>query len=384
MIMGGNGMEEWGIQTLKNAEELLYNKGFTSFPNIFLKYAPVLELDFYDLGVLLALFHLKSNGKEPTFASNPEEQELFRESIRRGKKLKLIHVEDEEKMIFNFSPLLAKITRLWENETGKNFSNEVFVENLLTQAQRKLTEIQQELIDKEKQITQLEKKLGEFIQKQGNPKNACNITNVFRFMENALGRPVSPRELEDVTTWHQKYEISEEAIILLLQDCYSRGYKNISYLNRVAQSWFDKGVKTREDAERAINQHKQVFAFYGELMKYLSFDRLLTVPEMETVDKWTKDWGFSREVILKACDLSINCRKPTIGTIDRTLRNWYQKGAKKIEEVQQLIAANNQLDSKQNRSSQMGRSKEQGQLREEFRKYDELSRTKGIGGNTSR
>ena len=66
-------------------EEIFLCNGFTSFPNIILKYADVLDFDCYDIGIIIILLYMKeiciNDG-----SLNESCKSLFNDAIKKAKK----------------------------------------------------------------------------------------------------------------------------------------------------------------------------------------------------------------------------------------------------------------------------------------------------------
>ncbi|MGS0763116.1 DnaD domain protein [Syntrophomonas curvata] len=57
-----------------------------------------------------------------------------------------------------------------------------------------------------------------------------------------------------------------------------------------------------------------------------------------TYQKWRKDWGFTREMILKAAELmALYAQKSSLEYIDRVLNDWRDKGLNTVEDVEKAI-----------------------------------------------
>jgi len=128
-------------------------------------------------------------------------------------------------------------------------------------------------------------------------------------------------------------------IVALLEEAYvRRDKKHLSYVETIARSWYDRGVRTMDDVDRVLREHQQVMNRYGKIIRYLSLDRLLTVPEQELLQKWSQEWGFSDEVIMKACSTVVNTNRPNFAYIDRVLQRWYQEGVRTVEDAEKAMA----------------------------------------------
>ena len=74
------------------------------------------------------------------------------------------------------------------------------------------------------------------------------------------------------------------------------------YLETVALNWHEKGIRTAEEAQEYSTAYtKDAFA----VMK-LWLTAATGSPEQKIMEKWFKDYGFDRELVLEACSRTIN------------------------------------------------------------------------------
>ena len=68
-------------------------------------------------------------------------------------------------------------------------------------------------------------------------------------------------------------------------------------------------------------------------------NRKAAPPEQAMIDKWFKEYGFAREIVLEACSRTITAiHSPSFQYADRILRDWKKAGVKKMEDVRVLDA----------------------------------------------
>jgi DnaD/phage-associated family protein len=94
------------------------------------------------------------------------------------------------------------------------------------------------------------------------------VRDMFEYIRRIYGREPSPNEMFTYLDWIEDYNMPPELIILLIDDCYSRGKKDLPYLKQVAKNWFDAGVNTLEKANEYAEKHKEK---WRNIAKYLTF-----------------------------------------------------------------------------------------------------------------
>ena len=60
-------------------------------------------------------------------------------------------------------------------------------------------------------------------------------------------------------------------------------------------------------------------------------------PEQKLMDKWFKEYGFSREIVLEACSRTITAiHNPSFQYADKILTDWKKAGVKRAEDIREL------------------------------------------------
>ncbi len=160
------------------------------------------------------------------------------------------------------------------------------------------------------------------------------IREMHDVIEKMMGRPLSPIEMSLYHEWMTEYSFSPEVIVLLLEDCFNRGRKELAYLKKVALNWYNAGVKSPEDAEKFMVSHREKWERYFKVMSYLGFKRPPTQKEEEIMDKWFSEFKMDLELIHEACARTTAIPQPNFRYVDRIITDWHGKGYISLEDVQ--------------------------------------------------
>lgn len=178
------------------------------------------------------------------------------------------------------------------------------------------------------------------------------VRNMFEYIKKIYGREPSPNEMFTYLDWVDDYGMPPELVILLIDDCFARGKKDMPYLKQVAKNWFDAGINTLEKAHEYTEKHKEKWQKYSKVLNYLRIGRQPTTVEEQMLYKWFYEFSYSEEVVLKACSLTANTMKPSFSYLDKILSEWNNKGLKTIQEVEAYIMkADNTTPAKPKASS---------------------------------
>ena len=160
------------------------------------------------------------------------------------------------------------------------------------------------------------------------------IKKMFDYIHKTYGRELSQNEIYTFLDWIEDYGFSTQVVIMIIDYCYSRNIKDLPYLKQVARNWFDSGVDTEEKALEHSNRYKERWQNYSKVLSFLRIKRQPTMGEEKIMHKWFYDYSFSEDIILKACELTVNTIKPSISYMDKILTDWYEKGFKTMAEVE--------------------------------------------------
>ena len=170
------------------------------------------------------------------------------------------------------------------------------------------------------------------------------MKELFLLAEAYAHRVLSPQEMETIDYWNARLHFSPELIEFLINHCSAEGHTSIRYMDKVALSWAEQGISTLEEAEASLLTHSE--AYHTVTRSFGITGRSLTPVELTYLDRWTKEYGFSKELLEEACNRSI-LRAPgsPFKYADRILSDWHAKGIRTKEEVeaQDLSFAQNRI-----------------------------------------
>ena len=150
--------------------------------------------------------------------------------------------------------------------------------------------------------------------------------------EQYLGRTLTATDLNAIFYFYDELKLSIELIEYLIEYCVSNRHTSIRYIEKVALAWAENGYQTVEQAKQANGQYNQT---YSAVMKAMGISgRSLVSAETAYIDKWKNDFGFSIELIQKACEKTIQAiHEPSFEYTDRILSNWKLNNISSLEDV---------------------------------------------------
>lgn len=162
-----------------------------------------------------------------------------------------------------------------------------------------------------------------------------DVSQVLYVVQRYLGKTLTPTETHTVLYFYDVLKFPADLIEYLIEYCVSRDKKSMRYIETVALSWAKQGIHTVEDA-------KNVSSFYNKscfaVMKAFGLsNRNPADAEIAYIRKWTDTMGFSLELILEACNRTIQAiHQPSFEYTDTILARWQEKGVKHLSDIQKL------------------------------------------------
>lgn len=165
--------------------------------------------------------------------------------------------------------------------------------------------------------------------------NKNSTKDMLQDIEKLLGRPLSSKEMTMYIGWIKDYAFLPEIILLLLQYCVSKGKTDCRYIETIAIAWYDANIKSIEDAQGFIKKHENKWINIRKILTYLGIkDGEIMKPQEEMLTKWLYTYGFSMDIIHRACDICFQrINKADFKYIDGILNSWQKEGIKTLEDI---------------------------------------------------
>lgn len=170
-------------------------------------------------------------------------------------------------------------------------------------------------------------------------KNRQDTAQLLFIAESYIGKPLTPSEMKTILYFTDVLHFSDDLIDYLLQYCVDRGKKDFKYIERVAVNWAEEGITTPKQAQRAASRYdKNVYAIMNELGKSGS----PTAKELEYINRWLKEYGFTVDIIFEACQRTVMATdRHRFEYAEGILRSWSEQNVhhksdiRKIDELYQ-------------------------------------------------
>lgn len=146
---------------------------------------------------------------------------------------------------------------------------------------------------------------------------------------------LTPRDCDVLANLYAGVGMSAELLEYLVEYCVSGGHKSMRYIETVALNWNERGIKTVEQARaEMVSGGKNTYAV---LKAFGLGGRNPAAVERSMIDRWFRDYGFSVEMVLEACNKTMRTiHQPSFEYADKILKEWKTRGIRKKEDIVRL------------------------------------------------
>ena len=178
-------------------------------------------------------------------------------------------------------------------------------------------------------------KITEFPQQLKTALSKEELRSLIFVAETYLGRPLTSTEQRTLLYFANDLGMDVDLIDYLLDYCVSKNHTSFHYIQKVAQNWTEKGIRTAEQARREGDPFRRE---YHEIFRSLGLQgRSPTPSEMEYMDRWLDTYAFGTDLICMACERTIlQIGKAQFSYTDSILRSWHESSVRSPGDVKVL------------------------------------------------
>ena len=175
------------------------------------------------------------------------------------------------------------------------------------------------------------------IQQYRSRKERAEFKELLFVAEQYLGKTLSATDIDQITYFYDTLNMSAELIEYLIEYCVENGHKSMHYINKVALSWHEENITTVNLAKTSSFLYNK--NCYCILNAYGIKGRGPAASEIAYIRKWSEEYGFALEVILEACDRTMNSiHQPSFDYTDSILKRWKDKNVRQLKDIDAVDA----------------------------------------------
>jgi DnaD/phage-associated family protein len=164
------------------------------------------------------------------------------------------------------------------------------------------------------------------------------IKSLLFITEQYLSKTLSKSDVDAITYFYETLGMSADLIEYLVESCVENGHKSMHYIQKVALSWSDQQITTKEQARRQSASYNK--NCYAVLRAFGIHSRGPAASEIAYIQKWTDELGFSIDLVQEACNRTISAiHQPSFEYADSILTNWHKKQVRHLKDLSDIDSA---------------------------------------------
>ncbi len=163
-----------------------------------------------------------------------------------------------------------------------------------------------------------------------------DLSDIQYLIETLFGKPLTAANSSTVLYIYDSLKFDVDLFEYLIEYCVEMKKTNFRYMEAVAVAWYNDGIKTRKQAKAQTSTSKSLLSLVFKSLGIRS--RIPTDAETTFINIWSKDFGFSKEIIKAACDkaILIHPNSANFSYVNAILDNWNKNGVKTLQDVERL------------------------------------------------
>lgn len=159
-----------------------------------------------------------------------------------------------------------------------------------------------------------------------------NVRELIFITEQYLGRTLTQSDLNTIFFWYDELKLSTEVIEVIIENCVAKGKTSLHYMQKVAEDFAARNIRTVEEAKAAMNQGGSLY--YAVLKAFGIRGRNLVPAEQDFLNQWSDRMGFSTEIIVEACSRTIrSTHEANFAYANSILKKWHENGVHTLDDI---------------------------------------------------
>lgn len=164
------------------------------------------------------------------------------------------------------------------------------------------------------------------------------LKSLFFIAEQYLGKTLTRTDVDAITYFYESLRLPANLIEYLIESCVENGHKSMHYIQKVALSWAEEGIRT-------VSQAKEQSALYNKncyavLNAFGIKNRGPASSEIAYIRKWADEYGFSVDIMQEACRRTISAtHQPSFEYADSILTRWSERNVRHMKDITALDEA---------------------------------------------
>lgn len=154
------------------------------------------------------------------------------------------------------------------------------------------------------------------------------LSDTVMLAQEILGKTLNSSDIETLYWFYDGLKFSPEVILMLLEYCVSKEKRRMSYIEKVAVSWHERGITSMEAVNDYIKKDAERSGYVYSIRKMLGItDRALSQNEEQYINRWHEMYKMDEDMISLAYEQCIiQTAKLSFPYMEKILERWYKQG----------------------------------------------------------
>lgn len=162
-----------------------------------------------------------------------------------------------------------------------------------------------------------------------------DFKNILWLTERYLGKPLTAKDVRTLAFCYDALHFPADLIEYLVCYCVERNKTSMRYMEKIAINWADKGITTVKAAKEESETHED--AVHIVMSAFGLNNRAPGTVEMDFINKWSKSYGFSSEIIAEACNRALKTtHQPSFQYADSILVKWKSQNVATLQDIKRI------------------------------------------------
>jgi DnaD/phage-associated family protein len=150
-----------------------------------------------------------------------------------------------------------------------------------------------------------------------------------------LGKTLNSSDINSILYMLDRLKLDASFIEYIMETCISSGHKSLSYIEKTAVRYFERYIRTVTDAKNDGKLRKDICDSIYKIFGLTS--KAPIKKEISYINKWTEDFGFSDDIILEACNRTMeHTHSASFQYADKILFSWAGENVKSLSDIEKL------------------------------------------------
>lgn len=151
-----------------------------------------------------------------------------------------------------------------------------------------------------------------------------------------LGKTLTAADTSTLYWFYDSLGFSPETIMMLLEYCVSKEKRNMNYIEKIAISWHEQGIKTMAQADAYIKRENDKGGYLNVIRKIMGItDRAFSRSEEQFLYKWRDEYGMSEDMVALAYEYCvIQISKVSFPYMDKIMARWNENNIRTVAQAE--------------------------------------------------